>query len=463
MTNHAFDFDSPLGRLDYIFNARSVAVVGASANAGKMGHTILKNIIGGGFAGPIYPINPKAPEILGYPCYQTLLDVPGDIDLVVVAVPAHIVPSVLEQAAEKNTHGAIIISGGFREIGNDDLESEMMAIAKKNKIAIIGPNCQGINYTPNKLCASWPLMTSSGVLGIVAQSGTIAAAMGGWAAKEHLGFSCICALGNKSDVNETDMLSFFGNDPKTKVVALNLEGVSDGARFLEIAAQVAKVKPVVVLKPGRTALGAKAAQSHTKSLAGDDRVFDAVCKKTGLIRVNELEEFYDVCKILCLIESMPGCRMQIVTSSGGSGILAADTAVGQGITLPVLDSEIVGALEAVLPSQCVIANPLDLTGDANAQRYEDALTVLAGSDRADGFLVIFGDPVDGAAEVIEKIRHLSDKPIVVAYLGGGETELIETEILQKNGVPVFPTPERAMRAAGYLCKYPRADKVQHHV
>ncbi len=457
MKQKHYDHQSELGILDYIFNARSVAVVGASANTNKMGHTLLRNILDGGFEGPVYPINPKEPEILGVACYPSLLEVPGDVDLVVVAVPAPVVPSVMEQAASKNTHGAIIVSGGFREIGNEELEAKVMGLAREHSIAVIGPNCQGINYTPNKLCASWPLMTTPGVLGIIAQSGTIAAAMGGWAADENLGFSCICALGNMSGVNETDMLQFLGNDPETKVIALNLEGVSNGKRFLEVAREVAARKPVIVLKPGRTELGAKAAQSHTKSLAGDDRVFDAVCKKTGLIRVDELEEFYDVCKAFCYISQLPGPRLQVVTSSGGSGILAADVAIHQGLTLPEPDPADKEKLEQVLPPQCVIGNPLDLTGDATSGRYGDALAVLAKTDTVDGFLVIFGDPVEGAAETMCEVRQSTDKPIIVAYLGGGETEVVETGKLQKEGFPVFPTPERATRAAGYL--YKRAQSV----
>ena len=438
--------------LNAVFNARNVAVVGASENPDKTGYQVLSNIIDGGFRGEIYPINPKSNEILGIQCCPALLAVPEDIDLVVVIVPAKFVPDVIRQAAEKHAKGAVIISGGFREIGNVELEQEVMQIANENNIAVIGPNCQGINYTPNHLCATWPLITSQGSMAIIAQSGTIGAAMAGWAEEDAIGFTSVVALGNKSGVGEIELLDYFAEDPATKVIALNIEGVADGALFIETAKRTLLKKPIVVLKPGRTARGAEAAASHTKSIAGSDQIFDAVCRQIGLIRAEGIAEFYDFAKILGMLPKPAGNRLMVITSSGGSGILAADTADDLGIRIEKPEQSMIEQLRAVLPNQCVLSNPLDLTGDATAQRYLDALEVVVQSETVDAFLVIFGDPIEHAAETIAKIRTLTNKPILAAFLGGGEVQKREVPLLNAAGVPVFPTPERAVRALGALLR-----------
>jgi len=438
--------------LNAVFNAGTVVVSGASSNPEKMGYKVLKNIIDGGYKGRIYPINPHGGEVLGLPCCTSLEEIPGDIDLVVVIVPAKFVPDVMRQAAEKHAKGAVIISGGFREIGNTELEAEVMKIADDNHIAVIGPNCQGINYTPNNLCATWPLMTGKGTMAVIAQSGTIGAAMGEWSQEDMIGFSSLVALGNKSGVGEIELLDFFADDDATKVIALNIEGVKDGRKFIETAKRALEKKPVVVLKPGRTAKGAEAAASHTKSIAGSDKIFDAVCRQIGLIRAEGITEFYDYSKILGLLDRPAGRRLQIITSSGGSGILAADTAEDLGITIEKPEPEIVAELKNKLPSQCVASNPLDLTGDATAERYKDALETVIRSKNADTFLVIFGDPIDGASETMKYIKSLTDKPVICVFLGGGEIEKKETPLLNKAGIPTFPTPERAVRALGALLR-----------
>lgn len=438
--------------LNSVFNAKNVAVVGASNNPDKTGYQVLRNIIDGGFKGSIYPINPKSDEILGLKCSKELKNLPEDIDLVVVIVPAKFVPDVMRQAAERHAKGAVIISGGFREIGNVELEAEVMQIANDNNIAVIGPNCQGINYTPNNLCATWPLMTSKGQMAVIAQSGTIGAAMGGWAEEDKIGFTSVVALGNKSGVGEVELLDYFTDDDETKVIALNIEGVNDGKQFIELSKRALEKKPVVVLKPGRTAKGAEAAASHTKSIAGSDKVFDSVCKQIGLIRAEGITEFYDYAKILGQLKKPAGNRLMIITSSGGSGILATDTAEDLGIRLEKLEPAIVEELRGVLPNQCVLSNPLDLTGDATAQRYQDALEVAVKASNADAYLVIYGDPIENASETVKYIKQKTDKPILVAYLGGGDVEKHEVPLMNAAGIPVFPTPERAVRALGALLR-----------
>ncbi len=445
---------SSLDAIQAMFNARRTAVVGASASEGKTGHTILKNILDGGYTGKLYPINPKSESILGQRCYTSLLELPEDIDLVVVVVPAKAVPEVMRQAAQKNAKGAVIISGGFRETGNTELEAEVMGIAQEAGIAVIGPNCQGMNYTPNKLCASWPLVTRQGSMAVVSQSGTIGAAMEGWAEEDGIGITAMVALGNKSGVDEVELMRYFAKDEATKVIALNIEGVRDGQAFIEAAREALAQKPVVVLKPGRTAKGAEAAQSHTKSIAGSDAVFDAVCRQFGLIRAEGITEFYDYCKVLGLLERPAGNRLMIATSSGGSGILAADTCEDLGIELVRLESGIAQKLRESLPEQCVVANPLDLTGDATAPRYETAMDIAADAGNVDSFLLIFGDPIPGACEAAEKLRQKAGKPVLVAYLGGGQVEKDEAKKMHAKGIPVFPTPERAVRALSALLRKP---------
>lgn len=436
--------------LSDVFNARSVAVVGASASPEKTGHTILKNIVEGGFEGRIYPINPKAESILGLKCYANLSLIPEQIDLVILVIPASLVPNAMEEAGSKGAKGAVIISGGFREIGNFELETEVLRIAQKYSIRVIGPNCQGFNYRPNKLCATWPLATAQGSMAVISQSGTIGAALELWAEDEHLGISGFVSLGNKSDVNDVDLLEFFGSDPSTGVIALYLEGVKDGSEFIEAVQKVNKSKPIVVLKPGKTEKGKKAAESHTKSIGGSDQIFDAVCKKYGIIRAHDVTEFYDYSKALGFLSRPQGNKMLVITSSGGSGIIATDEAEIRGIDVATLSSGLSEELKSILPSQCVVSNPLDLTGDATAERYAMTLAAAIEENTFDFFLVIFGDPIPGAFEVIKDISSKTDKPILVSYLGGGATEKEEVKKMHLHGIPAFPTPERAVKAAKAL-------------
>lgn len=439
-----------MSKLEQVFNAQSVAVVGASTNTSKMGHIILKNIIDGGYQGKIFPINPKEKTILDIPCYPSLSQVPQTVDLVVVVVPGPAVPQVMEEAGEKKAKGAVIITGGFREIGNNELEAQVVEIARKHKISIIGPNCQGFNYTPNKLCASWPLLTCSGPIAIISQSGTVGATMEMWTEAEGIGFSGFVALGNKSDVSEIELIEYFGQDPNTRVIAVYMEGVRDGNAFKNAVKNTMDKTPIVVLKPGRTKKGAKAAESHTKSIAGKDQVFDAVCKQLGIVRAKDITELYDFTKALGFLKKPKGNKMLIITSSGGSGIIATDEAEELAIDVTELSSTLKQKLSEVLPAQCVVANPLDLTGDATAERYKTALEIAVEDEDMDFVLVIFGDPIPGAFEIIQEIKQKTDKEIVVCYLGGGATEKEEADKMHANGIPVFPTPERAVRAVSTL-------------
>ena len=439
--------------LDSLFNAGSVAIVGASNNVGKKGYEILHNLIKGGYSCNIYPVNPKNAEIQGLTAYKSLTLIGAKVDLIVIVVPSRFVPAVLEEAGQLDIHHAVIITGGFREIGCDDLDSAMLAAADKYKINIIGPNCQGVNFTPNNMCVSWPLIQAKGPMAIIAQSGTIAAQFGISAEKDSLGISGLVSLGNKSGLDENDLLEFYGTDPNTKSIALNLEGIKEGRRFLKLVKKYLKIKPIVILKPGRTIKGMLAAQSHTKSIAGSDRIFDAACRQVGLIRAKGIDELYDFTKILGYLPKPAGNRVQIITSSGGSGILATDIFEENDVDVVEMNLDLKENLINKLPSHCVVSNPLDLTGDTDAERYETCIEEAIKFNDSDMFLLIFGDPIPRAFEVVSRLKGITAKPIIVCYLGGGEIEEEETRKMHLAGIPTFPTPTRAATALAILCKY----------
>lgn len=440
--------------LNEMFNAKSVAILGASNNPNKIGYNILKNLIDSGYKGQIYPINIKEEQVLGLKAYKNVSEISEKIDLIVIIIPSNLVLGALEEASSKGVKNAIIISGGFREIGNDDMENDLVKYAQEKGISFIGPNCQGINYTPNNMCVSWPLIKTRGSMAIIAQSGTVAAAFSMWAEKEEIGISGSVSLGNKSGVSELDIMEFFAEDDNTKVIALNLEGTKEGRRLMEMSKKIVPEKPIVVLKPGRTEKGIKAAQSHTKSIAGSDKVFSAACKQVGIVRADTITEFYDYSKILALLKKPKGKNVLIVTSSGGSGILATDTFEENNIVDVIeLNSNLKDILTKELPSHCVVSNPIDLTGDTDALRYKKCVEMTCESDSIDFYLLIFGDPIPGACEVVEELKRETEKPIIVCYLGGGDVEGEEVIKMHRKGIPTFPTPERAAKAASVLCKY----------
>jgi acyl-CoA synthetase (NDP forming) len=432
-----------------IFWARHIAVVGASSNPTKLGHTITKNLLAAGYKGKVYPINPSGEDILGLPSYKNLESVPGDIDLVVFCVAGSLIPQMLEKAALKSVGGAIVVSGGFREVGNTDLEKELHDAAEKTGIRLIGPNCQGINFTPNHMCASWPPITKPGGLAVISQSGTIAATLAGWAEEEGMGISGVVSLGNQIDLCETDFLQAFGEDDQTRVIAMYIEGVKDGRRFMDAVRKIDK--PIIVLKSGRTPGGEKAAASHTRSLAGRDDVFSGICRQLGIIRAENVEELYDYAKGFAKLPLPKGPRLMIVTSSGGSGILAIDVAEKSGLCIPALGKELTSALkEGAIPASTVLSNPLDLTGSAVSEDYLEALRILEESDAADLYLLIFGDPIPGSAEKLEAMYHRMTKPVGICYLGGGSVQTEEMEQFFQKKIPVYPTPERAARLLAAL-------------
>lgn len=432
--------------LSSLFRPRSVAVVGASTAPEKYGYIILKNILDAGFPGPVYPVNPKATEILGRPCTQRVADLPRDVDLAVISIPAKAVPQAVTDCGQQGIKGAVIISGGFAESGDEGaaLQRQVVANAQRTGVRVIGPNCQGVNNPHHGLCASWPLLTHRGEIAVISQSGTVGAALMDWASQDRLGCSAFVSMGNRSDVDETDLIDYFAQDTHTRAIAAYLEGVKDLERFRQVVRRCEK--PIVILKSGRTVEGRRAAESHTKSLAGRDELYTALFRQLRIHRADSLEDLYDAAKALAYLPRPAGRRTLTVTSSGGSGILATDWAEWSGLQVAPLPDGVADTLRGMLPPHCIVANPLDLTGDGTAALYRQVMDATA--PHFDYQVIIFGDPILQAADVVTP-----GKPQLVIFLGGADVERQERERMHLKKVPVFPTPERGVRALARLLAF----------
>ena len=319
------------------FHPASIAVIGASESAGKLGHEILKNLVEGGFPGALYPINPKSESILGLTCFRNVKDIPDSVDLAVLIIPARLVPQAIQDCGEKGVKGAVIISGRIqrsRDRKERSFRKRWRASPLDTACACIGPNCQGVNNPYHPLCASWPLLTRKGAVAVISQSGTVGAAMMDWFSLEELGVSSFVGLGNRADVDEIDLIQYFENDPNTRVIAAYIEGVKDADRFRKVLESLSK--PLVVLKSGRTPGGRVAAESHTKSLAGTDAIYSSLFRHYGVCRAETMEEFFDFAKGFAYLTPPAGNRILFITTSGGSAILATDAAEQEGLQVAPL-------------------------------------------------------------------------------------------------------------------------------
>lgn len=429
--------------LHSFFKPASVAVIGASEKEGRLGHQILKNLKEGGFPGSIYPINPRAGSILGINCYKNIQDVSGTVELAVVIIPAKMVPQAVRECGERGVKGAVVISGGFSEAGpeGEELQKMLQAVAVEQGIRVLGPNCQGVNNPYCPVCASWPLLTQKGRVAVISQSGTVGAAMMDWFSVEELGVSSFVSLGNRVDVNEIDAVEYFENDPNTKVIAAYIEGIKDPVRFQQVLESVRK--PLVILKSGRTPRGSIAAQSHTKSLAGTDAIYSSLFERHNICRADTIEEFYDFAKAFAYLKPPSGNRIVFITTSGGAAILATDAAEQEGLETAPLPVQLADSLDGVIPAHAIRSNPLDLTGDADAKMFHEVMT--RARPHFDTLGVIFGDPIVNASQIVTP-----DSNELIIYLGGAEVERAEKQLMHRKGVPVYPTPERAIRALARL-------------
>lgn len=451
--------------LDYLFNPKSVAIVGASRNTKKIGHVILRNFVFG-FSGDIYPINPNIDSILGLKSYAKISDVPKNIDLVIFAVSAELIPKILKECKKKKVKAAIIISGGFSEVGNVALENEIKAIAKSTGIRLLGPNCIGVYDSYSKVDSLFlPAYRlgrpPKGNIALISQSGALGGAMLDWANMHGYGFSKFVSYGNAADIDESDLLEYLGNDPHTKLICLYTEGIKDGKKFLSIAKKVTKKKPVVAIKGGVTEAGARAVSSHTAALAGSAKVYEAAFRQADIIQANDLEELLDFSRAIVSMQIPKGNRVLVITNGGGLGILSTDAIVNNNLQMAELSKETINNLRSKLPTYAVIGNPIDLVGDADSARYELAIDAALNDPNIDMLLIniLFQIPTlsSDIVEIISEKFNKRKMPIAVVCFGGDYT-MTHKKALENYGVPTFNHPERAVEAL--RCLFQRAQDLR---
>jgi len=450
-------------KLETFFNPSGIAVIGASRDPSSVGYGILKNIVKGcvfeneycrPFKGRVYAVNPNADEILGVSSYPKITDIPEDVELALIAVPASIVPSVMKDCVEKKVKAIIVISAGFAELGDKGkkLQDEIKDIAAKAKIPLIGPNCLGVIRPCANLNASFaPSMPPEGNIAFVTQSGAIADSIIDWSIENMYGFSTIISYGNRADLDVHDFLEYLENDEKTKAIALYVEGLKDGKKFMEVAKEVSETKPIVVLKAGRTEKGVKAISSHTGSLAGSYDIYKAAFKQSNVILADSIEELFDISKALA---EQPACEnnIAIITNGGGCGVLAADFCSELGLNVVELKESTLKKLDdtGVMHPAYSRNNPLDIVGDALPKTYRAAIDTLMGEDYISGAIVIqtlqtMTDPEEDAHVIIELAKKYPEKPIISVYMGGRFSKR-GRYLLEQEGIPNFDDVKKAAKA-----------------
>ncbi|GIX48342.1 MAG: acyl-CoA synthetase [Candidatus Tectimicrobiota bacterium] len=449
-----------------IMQPEAVAVIGASPEEGKIGHAVMQNLINGGYAGQIYPIHPRAEAILGRPCYKSVLDIPGPVDIAIFCIPARLVPQVLPEVGQKQIAGAILIPSGFAEVGEVALQQEVVRIARQYNVRLMGPNIYGFYYTPKNLCATFCTpYTERGSVALSSQSGGVGMAIVGFSRSTKMGVSAIVGLGNKSDIDEDDLLTFFEQDPHTQVIAMHVEDLKDGRAFAEVAQRVSKKKPIVVLKAGRTALGARAARSHTGALAGNDRIYDAVLRQCGVIRALSLNDMLEFARGLQVLPTPKGENVLILTGAGGSGVLLSDACVDHGLQLMTLPPDLDAAFREIIPPFGAAGNPVDITGGEPPTTYRRAITVALNDARVHALILgywhtIITPPMVFAtllSEVVEEARQRGiHKPIVASLVGDVEVEAA-CQYLMAHHILAYPyTTEKPVAVLGAKYRWARA-------
>ncbi|HTW83569.1 MAG TPA: acetate--CoA ligase family protein [Candidatus Sulfotelmatobacter sp.] len=451
--------DEIVTAMNRIMRPDAVAVIGASGEDGKIGNSVMKNLINGGYQGKIYPINPKADEILGLKAYKSVKDIPGEVDVAIFAIPAQFVAAALTEVGEKKIPGAVLIPSGFAETGNVEGQLEIQAIGRKYNVRLMGPNIYGFYYTPKNLCATF--CTAYDVKGHVAlssQSGGVGMAIVGFSRSAKMGVSAIVGLGNKSDIDEDDLLTFFEQDDATQAIAMHMEDLKDGRSFADVAKRVSKKKPVIVLKAGRTSLGARAASSHTGALAGNDKVYDDVLRQSGVIRARGLNEMLAFARAVPILPTPKGENVVIITGAGGSGVLLSDSCVDAGLSLMKFPDDLDEAFKKFIPPFGASGNPVDITGGEPPKTYQNTVRLGLEDDRIHALILgywhtIVTPPMVFAkviTEVVEELRAKGiNKPVVASLAGDVEVEEA-SEYLFDHGIPAYPynceTPVLALGA-----------------
>ncbi len=439
--------DAIVKSMQRTMHPRSIAVIGASAEEGKIGYSVVRNLIDGGFAGPIYPVNPRLAEIQGLKAYPSVKDIPGEVDVAVFAIPAALVAGALEQCGEKGVASAILIPSGFAEVGEKKLQDDMVAVAQRHGIRVMGPNIYGYYYTPENICATFCTpYTERGSVALSSQSGGVGMAIVGFSRSHQMGVSAIVGLGNKSDLDEDDLLEFYADDPNTDVIAMHVEDIKDGRSFVDAAKRVSQKKPVVVLKAGRTAQGAKAAASHTGALAGTDQIYDAALREAGVVRARTLEDLLDWSRALTMLPTPKGENVLIVTGAGGSGVLLSDSCTDYGLKLMTVPPDLDAAFKELIPPFGASGNPIDITGGEPPETYRKAIRLALNDDRVHSLILgywhtIITPPMVFAQLVTEVLAEAKAagkvKPVVASLVGDVEVEEA-CRYLEERGVPAYP-------------------------
>lgn len=469
-------------QIGFFFSPRVVAVVGASRKPGKVGYELLRNLKEM-YKGTLYAVNPEAKEILGIPTYPNILDIPEEVDVAVIVVPAEKVPEAAEEAGRKGVKGLIVISGGFKEVGPEGAEREkkLVEVVRKHRMRLIGPNCVGV-YVPktgmNTLFLSKERQgyPPHGFIAFASQSGAFGSAVLDWAAMRGIGISKFISYGNKADVNEVDVLLYLKDDEDTKVITLYVEGVENGSEFFRTLREVTKYKPVVVLKSGRTEAGARAASSHTGSLAGSDAVYNAVFRQSGTIRAYSMEELFDLAMGLAMQPPAAGERVAVLTVGGGSGVMATDALTELGLKVPKLSDQSIAKLRKVLLPFASPYNPVDVTGSAVDEHLVEAIEILLTSGEVDAVMWLPYYMVPGLTpelnrKFLDRVRKVfretgSVIPIVGVATGGSYTAMYAKEA-ESMGIPMYVSPERAARVIKALVDYgkwlKRVGYLEYHI
>lgn len=451
--------------MNRIMKPDAVAVIGASGEAGKIGNSVMKNLINGGYQGKIYPINPSADEIMGLKAYKSVKDVPGPIDVAVFAIPAKFVAQALTEVGEKKIPGAVLIPSGFAETGNVEGQKEIQAIGRKYGVRLMGPNIYGFYYTWKNLCATFcTAYDVKGHAALSSQSGGIGMAIIGFSRSAKMGVSAIVGLGNKSDIDEDDLLTFFEQDDNTHIIAQHCEDLKDGRAFAEVARRVSKKKPVVVLKAGRTSMGARAASSHTGALAGNDRIYDDVLRQSGVIRAKALREMLEYARAIPVLPTPKGENVVIITGAGGSGVLLSDACVDNGLKLMAMPPDLDAAFRKFIPPFGAAGNPVDITGGEPPKTYQNTIRLGLEDPRIHSLILgywhtIVTPPMVFAKLVVEVVEEMKakgvHKPIVVSLAGDVEVEEA-AEHLFDHGIPAYPySTEMPVMVLGAKYKWAR--------
>ncbi|MFC6489244.1 acetate--CoA ligase family protein [Nitratireductor sp. GCM10026969] len=457
--------DEIVTAMNKIMRPKAVAVIGASSEEGKIGNSVMKNLINGGYKGEIYPVHPKADEILGYKAYKSVKDVPGEIDTAIFAIPAKFVPGALTECGEKGIPGAVLIPSGFAEAGEPELQDEIVKIGRKYNVRLMGPNIYGFYYTPENLCATFcTAYDVKGSAALSSQSGGIGMAIIGFSRSAQMGVSAIVGLGNKSDIDEDDLLTFFEQDDNTKIIAQHCEDLKDGRAFAEVARRVSKKKPVVVLKAGRTSAGAKAASSHTGALAGNDKIYEDVFQQVGVIRARSLRQLLEFARGVPVLPTPKGENVVIITGAGGSGVLLSDACVDNGLELMSMPDDLDAAFRKFIPPFGAAGNPVDITGGEPPETYKNTIRLGLEDDRIHSLILgywhtIVTPPMVFAKLVSEVKEEMAakgiEKPIVASLAGDYEVEEA-SEYLYQHGIPAYPySTELPVEVLGAKYKWAR--------